>query len=142
MHRKYEIEFAKVILHLTEEDIDFGKSHGLVTSKESLNIGHLFPISPLPQQWSLMHEKWRLISLIWAIENVVHDRRDLFDEVNMIWADFNYPSDMKHLISFLPADDPLASEETLFQDIRDFVAEKSGYFGIHGGTMNSQRKKP
>jgi Uncharacterized protein conserved in bacteria (DUF2247) len=101
-----------------------GERHGLISTHQPRPLTHLFPTEELPLEWSMAHEKWRLISAIWAIENCGDDCQSLFDEINTIWVYFNEPEDMKSLVSFIPTDDPLASEESLRRKIYDFVDRK------------------
>lgn len=124
MHREFDLEFATSRVPLTEEDIEFGRRHGLVSTGKAQRLAHLFPIDELPTSWSNAHTKWRLVALIWAIENLGNETPSLFDEIDAIWTHFNEPEDMKHLVSFMPTDDPFASPESLKRKILEFVTRQ------------------
>lgn len=48
--------------------------------------------------------KWKYCSIKEALEEAT-DNKTLFDKVNLIYSDFNYPSDMRSFISYLPTND-------------------------------------
>ena len=124
MHRDYDLGFATSRVPLTEDEIEFGRRHGLVSTDKPQRLSHLFPIEELPENWSIAHSKWRLVALIWAVENLGNELRPFFDEIDAIWVHFNQPEDMKHLVSFMPTDDPFASPERLKRKILEFVAHQ------------------
>ena len=127
MQRTYDLDFARSVMHLTDGDIEFGLRYGFL-EPSSHRLDHLFPKDELPRKWSHVHDKWRLVALKWAIMNC-NTTRALFDEVDTIWAEFNEPSDMNHLVSFMPTGDPFASEHSLLEDIHQFVKSKAEELG-------------
>ena len=130
MHRQYELSFARSKVPLSKEDLEFGERYGLILTQKLQPRTDLLPVKELPSDWSMAHEKWRLVALLWAIENSDDDPRSLFDEVDAIWVHFEEPDDMRHLVSFMPTDDPFASEETLKRKILDFVDRKKAELGL------------
>ncbi len=105
MHREYEKEFAKSLVDLSVEEEEFGYLHGIISDTSLERLGHLYPKSRIKSDpWTVSHEVWRMIALHWAILNI-HNYEDLFDEINSIYACFDYPEDMKTIVSFMPGDE-------------------------------------
>ena len=123
VHRTYAREYAESRIPLSPEDYAFGLDHGLLPESYT-KLQHLFPLKGISAaDWGTSHEVWRFVALSWALEHCTGDQ-DLFDEVNWIWADFDSPPDMVHLISFMPTDDPNASPARLRSAIGAFHAGK------------------
>ena len=120
MHRTYPLEFVKSIPGMGESDIQFALEHGLIDNHKEEKLAHLFPISRLSFDiWTQQHELWRAVALKWAIEHCSNTDRELFDEIDSIYADFDYPEDMKGIVSFMPGDEN-SNASTLRQKIMDF----------------------
>lgn len=63
------------------------------------NLGFNYDISV--EEESLVTNKWRYIILLWLFENRCENDLD-YDKINMVYADFNYPSDMHKFVSYMP----------------------------------------
>lgn len=64
---------------------------------------------------------WRYIYLQRAFNRCESDD-DLFDEVNLTFADFSYPEDMHGIVSFMPATEEAPSPSSLRSKIEAFLA--------------------
>jgi hypothetical protein len=117
MTKTYPIDFVRSFPGVTEPDIEFGRDHGLIEEAKPPKLSHLCPVNRLASEvWTTHHQIWRNIALKWALVNFSENDRDLFDEIDTIYADFNYPEDMKNIVSYMPGDD-YSSPSTLRQRI-------------------------
>ncbi len=56
--------------------------------------------------------------------------RDLFDEIEGVYADFGYPSDMESFIYYMPNDGGESSPEALIRRFHAFVASEKERLGL------------
>lgn len=56
--------------------------------------------------------------------------RDLFDEIEGVYADFGYPSDMESFIYYMPNDGGESSPEALIRRFHAFVASEKERLGF------------
>jgi hypothetical protein len=120
MSRAYPIDFVKSFPGIRDSDIEFGLRHGLIEEGSPARLAHLFPVERITSEnWTDSHQIWRGIALHWAITHCHDDSRNLFDEIDAIYANFDYPEDMQSIVSFMPGDE-LSNASSLRQKIFDF----------------------
>lgn len=105
------------------------------TPAHAHDIGGGIALDKCSDPWRTEGRKWRLLMLLECLEGQ-QKYDDILGCVDIVWATFQYPDDMRHLSSMTPRNDPRArpspyrgSERQLVLGAKAFVVEESRALG-------------
>lgn len=114
-HRYYDLEFSERHVSLDKNDIEFGIISGFLKSENVIEYEQ-------NGDDSVSKMKWMIVALTWSIENFKQDYKKMFEEVDFVVADFEYPEFALGVLSFMPSSDGNSSPKDHFDRIEKLIS--------------------
>jgi len=68
------------------------------------------------------------IAIIIYLRETENDKAKLLEQIDMVYADFDYPKDMDHFISYMPVCEDFFSKNCTIEDNRNYLLSKLDNF--------------
>lgn len=130
------LSFARSLLELGEADIRYALERGLISATDVAHVrsgGDGFGPSSNAPSGDDLRSRWLFVALTWLYEH----RNDLLDplqEVEILYADLDYPPEIAHFVRYMPMVGPdlgsqAACEARLFDYWRDYLCRQRELYG-------------
>lgn len=122
------VNFA--ISNLENYDNDSYLELASLSNNELIDVEHILinTIVKLDYDETKAKDKWLYIILLWLFENRTHFEKPL-NEVELIYSDFDYPSEIVSFVQYMPTEKPLfptyqENINQLFQNWKEYLEQK------------------